>query len=127
MAKTAKTPMSVYNLNLFPDKDVPQDREEGEDCGKGGLSVDDEKRHMIHLEAVGEIPHALAVVVRMCDDDDFVSAVYELAGELVDVGFDASWLREEEVADHGDVVPSTCHGGLCFWGRTRHPENCIKG
>jgi hypothetical protein len=32
---------------------------------------------------------------------------------LVDVRLDAAGLREEEVADHGDVVCLACHG--CDW------------
>lgn len=40
----------------------------------------------------------------MGDDDDLVAAVDELGGELVNMGFDAARLWEEEVADHGDVV-----------------------
>lgn len=66
---------------------------------------------MIDLDAVCEVPHALAVVVGMSYDDDFVATVDKLRSELVNVRFDASWLREEEVADHGDIVRAACHDG----------------
>lgn len=66
---------------------------------------------MVDLDAVGEIADALAIVVSVCDDDDLVAAVDELCGKLIDVRFDASWLREEEVANHGDVVCAACHDG----------------
>ena len=59
---------------------------------------------MVDFEAVCEIADAGAAFVGVGDDDDFVAAVDELGGELVDVGFNAAGLGEEEVADHGDVV-----------------------
>lgn len=66
---------------------------------------------MIDLDAVCEVPHALPVVVGMSYDDDFVATVDKLRSELVNVRFDASWLREEKVADHGDIVRAACHDG----------------
>jgi hypothetical protein len=42
------------------------------------------------------------------DNYDLVASVDELRGELVDVAFDSSWLGEEEVADHRNIVR---HGG----------------
>lgn len=104
MAQRAETAMAMDDFNLLADADVAQDGEEGEDGGKGGRAVDDEEWHVVDLEAVVEVANALAVVVVVGDDDDFVASVDELAGELVDVRFDAAGLREEEVADHGDVV-----------------------
>lgn len=111
LAQSAQTGVAVDNLNLLPDADVAQDGEEGEDGGKGGSAVDDEKGHVVDLDAIVEVADALAVVVGVGDDDDLVPAVDELAGELVDVRLDSSGLREEEVADHGDVVSATRHLG----------------
>lgn len=73
---------------------------------------------MVDLEPVGEIPDTLAVVVGVGYDDDFVAAVDELGGKLVDMGFHAARLREEEVADHCDRVCSTRHvdGGRSWRG-----------
>ena len=78
---------------------------------------------MVDLEAVGEIADAGAAFVGVGDDDDFVAAVDELGGELVDVAFNAAGLGEEEVADHGDVVRH-CRGlgnsgSKGFWIRDR--------
>lgn len=111
MAKAAETAMTMDNLDTFSDKDVSEDGEERKDGWKCGLSVDDEKGHMIHFEPVGEIAHTLSIVMRVRDDNDLVASVYELARELVNVRFDASWLWKEEVADHGDVVAPASHGG----------------
>lgn len=104
MAKRAETAMAMDDFDLLADADIAQYGEEGEDGGKGRRPVDDEEGHMVDLEAVVEVANALAVVVVVGDDDDFVASVDELAGELVDVRFDAAGLGEEEVADHGDVV-----------------------
>ena len=114
VAQAAQAPVAVDDFYPLPNEDVSEDGKEGEDGGEGGLAVDDEEGHVVDLEPVGEMADALAVVVRMRDDDDFVSPVNQLAGELVDVRFDASGLREEEVADHGDVVPAARHVGGLF-------------
>ena len=51
----------------------------------------------------------------MCDDHDLVAAVDQLRRQLVDVTFDSSRLREEEVADHGDIVRHLDEGETrCF-------------
>lgn len=112
VAEITQTSMAMNNLYLLANADVSKYRKEGEDGREGDLTIDDEKGDVVHFKAVGKVANALAVTVGMCDDDDFVSSIYEFAGELVDVRFDASWLREEEVADHGDVVRSTRHGQM---------------
>ena len=66
--------------------------------------MNNEERNMIHLQPVGEIPHAATAFVSMCDDDHFMASIYELAGDLIYVTFDSSRLWEEEVADHSDIV-----------------------
>lgn len=104
MAETTQTGVTVNDLDLLSDDNVAEDREEGEDRGKGALSVDNEKRDMVDLQAVREIAYPCPPFVRVCDDDDLVSAIDQLRRQLVDVAFDAARLREEEVTDHGDVV-----------------------
>ena len=49
MTHTAKTSMAMYNLNLFSDDDITEDRKKGEDRGESRFSVNDEKWYMIHL------------------------------------------------------------------------------
>lgn len=109
MAEVAQAGVAVDNLDALADADVAEDGEEREDGGEGSGAVHDEEGHVVDLEAVGEVADAFAVVVRMGDDDDLVAAVDELARELVDVRLDASGLREEKVADHGDVVRRARH------------------
>jgi hypothetical protein len=96
--------MSMNNLDLLADDNIAEDREEREDGGKGGFSVDDEERHIVDLEAVGKISYSSSSFVCMGDDDNFVPTVNELGGQLVDVTFDAAGLWEEAVADHSNVV-----------------------
>lgn len=123
MTQTTQTAMTMNNFNLLTNENVSQNREEGKHRGECSLAVDDKKRHMVYFKSIGEISHALSVVVRVCNDDDLVAAVNELAGELVDVRFDASWLREEEVAKHSDIVPPTRHVG----GVMRGCEAGVRG
>ena len=104
MTETAQARMSVHDLYLFPQDDVPKNRKERKDRGEGAFPVDDEERYMVDLEAVGQVTHPGPPFVGVGDDDDLVAAVDELGRELVDVAFNAARLREEKVADHGDVV-----------------------
>lgn len=96
--------MSVDNFNLLPYHNIPKDGKEREDGGKGRGAVNDEEGDMIHFEAIRKVPHTRPPIVCVGDDNDFVSAIDEFGGELVDVTLDSSWLRKEEVADHGNVV-----------------------
>lgn len=73
--KRTQAPMSMYNLNLLADDDIPEDREEREDGGEGAGAVDDEKGHVVDFEAIGDVAHAGAAVVGVCDYYDFVAEV----------------------------------------------------
>lgn len=59
---------------------------------------------MIDFEAIGKVAYSCATLIGMGDDDDLMAAVDQFGGQLVNVTFDSAWLREEEVADHGDIV-----------------------
>lgn len=59
---------------------------------------------MVDLEAIGQIPDACSAFIGVCDDYNFMAAIDEFRGELVDVTFNAAGLGEKEVADHGDIV-----------------------
>lgn len=104
MAQTAQTRMTMHNLNLLSDDNISKNRKEGKHGGESGFAVDDEEGDVVDFEAVGEVADSRAAFVGVGDDDDLVAAVDEFGGELVDVGFNAAGLGEEEVADHGDVV-----------------------
>lgn len=79
VAQATQAAMSMHNLNALPDENVSENREEGKDGGKGSLAINYKKRHVVHLEPVGEISNPLSVVVRMRNNDDLVSSVYKLA------------------------------------------------
>ena len=104
MAKTTDAPVAMNNLNLFSNDDIPEDGEEGEDGWKGRGTIDDEEWDVIDLESIRKIAHAGPSFVCVGDDDDFVASIDELGGQLIDVTLNTSWLREEEVADHGNIV-----------------------
>ena len=112
MAKAAETGMAVHNLNLFPQNNVTEDGEKGENSGKGTFSINDQKGNVINFEPVSEVSDACTALVGMRDDHNLMATVDELGGELVDMTFDSPRLRKEEVADHGDVV--------------RHPSRSIR-
>lgn len=100
----AKTSMAVHNLNFLPQYDVSEDGEEGKDCRERGFAIDDKEGDMVDFQSISEIADTSAAGVSMGDDDNFVAAVDEFGGELVNVRFDSTGLGKEEVADHGDVV-----------------------
>ena len=112
MAKTTEASMAMHYLDLFPDYDVPKDGKERENCRQGGLAVDDQEWNMVHFEAIGEVSDTAAALVRMSDDDNFVATINEFGRKLIDMALDAAGLREEEIADHSNIVRHL--GGRCF-------------
>ena len=80
VAQTAEAGMAVYDLDSFAYDDVAKHREEGEDGGEGSLAVDDEERHIVDLETIGEVSHTCSPGICMGDDYDLVPAVDELLG-----------------------------------------------
>jgi hypothetical protein len=75
--------MTMDNLNLFANNDVPEYGEEREERRHRGLAVDDEERDMVDFETVGEIAYSCSAFVGMGDDDDFVPAVDEFLQTLI--------------------------------------------
>ena len=63
---------------------------------------------MVDFKAICKIVDSCTAFVGMSDYDDFVAAIDELRGKLIDVAFNSSWLGKEEVADHCDVVRHFC-------------------
>lgn len=104
MAEAAQTGMTMDDLNLLSDENVAKDWKAREDRWHSRLAVDDQKRDMVDLEPIGEVVDSGPTMVCMGNDDDFMASIDQLGRELIDMAFDASWLRKEEVANHGDVV-----------------------
>lgn len=104
VAETAQTGMAMHNLNLLAYHDVPEDGEEGEDGWKAGRAVNDQKRDMVDLEAICKVPDAGSSFIGVGDDYNFVATINQFGRQLVNVALDAAELREEEVADHSNVV-----------------------
>jgi hypothetical protein len=59
---------------------------------------------MVDLEAIRKVSYSCPSFVCVGYDYNLVSSIDELRGELVNMTFDSSGLREEEVADHGDII-----------------------
>ena len=104
MAEAAEAGVAMHYLNFLSDYDIPKYWKEGEDRWHCRFPINDEERNMVHFEAVRQIVNSCTTFVGMGDYDDLVATVNELSGELVDVALNSSWLGEEEVADHGNVV-----------------------
>lgn len=104
MAKAAQAAVTMDNLNLFPDDHIAEYWEERKHGWHGGFPVDDQERHMVDLQSVGQIVYTSSTIVRVSYDDNLVPAVDQLGGELVYVAFHSARLGEEEIADHGDIV-----------------------
>ena len=77
MTQTAQARMAMHDLNSLPDYDVPEDREERKHGGKSGFPVYYEKRNMIDLQTISEIPDTCTSLVCMRDDDHFVTTIDE--------------------------------------------------
>jgi hypothetical protein len=123
MAKAAQTCMTMDDLNLFPNDHVAEKWEEREDCWHGRLSIDDQERHMIDLQPIGQIVHTCPTIVRMSYDNNLVPTIDQLGGELVYMAFHSARLRKEEIADHSDVVR---HFVGVFWRRIRFMSSLLS-
>jgi hypothetical protein len=104
VTKTAETSVAVDNLYLFSDDDIPKDWEKGEDGGHRRFPIDDQKGDMVDFETVGQVVNSCPALIGMSYDNNFMSSINQLSGELVDVAFYPSWLGKEVVAHHGDTV-----------------------
>lgn len=112
MAQTTQARMAMNYLYLLSNDNVPEDGEEREDGWECRCSVDDEKWNMVDFESIRKISDASSSFVCVGDHYDLMSAVDELGRKLVYVAFNSSWLREEEVTDHSNVVR---HNGGRKW------------
>lgn len=104
MTEAAETAMSMYDLDLLADENIAKDWEAGEHSRHGCFPEYDQERDMVYFEPIRKIANASPTFVRVRDNDGLMSAVDQFRCDLIEVAFDSSWLREEVVADHGDVV-----------------------
>lgn len=77
VAETAQTGMSMHNLNLLSNHNIPEYREERKHRRHRRLAIDHEERHMVHLESIGEVPDSGPTLVCVCDDNDLMAAINE--------------------------------------------------
>ena len=70
--------MSMNDLDLFSNDDIPKDWEEGEDGRKGSFAIDDEKGYMVDFETIGQVMDARSTFVGVRNNNDFVSSINEL-------------------------------------------------
>lgn len=77
MAETAQTRVSVNDLNAFSNHYVSKYRKERKDSGHGGVSVNDEEGYVVDLQTTSEVSNTSPVISGMCDDNDFVAAIYK--------------------------------------------------
>lgn len=94
----------MHNLYLLPNDYISEDWEKGEDGWKGRSSIDDQEWYMVDFKSVRKVSYTCPPFVCMRYNDDLMASIYELRRELVYVALHSSGLREEEVADHGNIV-----------------------
>ena len=73
VAQAGRRLVAVHNVHALADKDVAKDGEEAVVRRQGRGAVQDQRREVVHLDAVGQEPHALAVSVRVRDNDHLSS------------------------------------------------------
>lgn len=103
----------MYNVDSLSYYDVPEDGEEREDSRHGRRAVYGPEWHIVALEAICKISYSCSVIVGVGYDHHFVTSIDEPLGKLIYVALDASWLGEEEVADHSDIIRCFRHDA-CF-------------
>lgn len=111
--QTTQGGMAMYNVDLFSYYDVPEYGKEREDGGHSGRAVYGPERHIVAFQTIREISNSCPIIIGVSDNDDLVTSIDEPLGQLIYMALDASRLREEEVADHSDVIRCFRHLG-CF-------------
>jgi hypothetical protein len=69
--------MTVNNLNLLAYDDVSENRKSGKNGWEGCLAIDGPEWNVVHFDAIGEIAYAMAALIRVCDDNDLMTAIYK--------------------------------------------------
>ena len=96
--------MAMHNLDPLPEDDVAEDGEKGEDSGHSRFAIDYQERDVVHFQTIRQVSYPSTIFIGMSDNDDFVPSIYKLSRELIYMAFDSSCLREEEVANHCNIV-----------------------
>lgn len=108
--KTTQGRVTMYDVDLFSYYDVPEDGEEREDSWHGCRAIYGPEGHIVALEAICKVSYSCSVIVGVGYDHHFVTSIDEPLRKLIYVALDASWLGEEEVADHSDIIRCFRHG-----------------
>lgn len=120
--------MPVYYFNLFSQNDISKDWKKGKDGWERRCSIHDQKGDVIDFESIRKITDACASIVGVRYDDNFMAPVNQLRRQLVDMTFDSSWLWEEEVTDHGDIISPHIEQSVARAARLgRHLARVAKG
>jgi len=101
LAQRRETRMGVDQLDVLPNDDRPQVRQEREVVWQGGGRGDGHERDVVYFER-GEQPTDADAVWRVTvrDDDDFVAATDEVGAEHVNVVFYSTYVGVEEIRYH---------------------------
>lgn len=75
--KATQTGMSVDNVDVLPNNNIPEYGEEREDGRECGFAVDDEEWDVVDLESIGEVTDSRPPFVCMCNNNNFVSPIDE--------------------------------------------------
>jgi hypothetical protein len=64
--------MTMYNIDVLPNDDISKDWKESIDGWQGRWRVYHHGRNVIHLETIGEVPHACSLSVGMRYDNNLI-------------------------------------------------------
>lgn len=98
--------VSMDNIDSFPKADVTKGGEKGKDGRESGLLIDHQERDVVDLEPIGHPSDPCSVPICMSDDDNLMSPLNQPLGQVVQVRFNSTHIREEKVRDH-----TTSEGG----------------
>ena len=65
------------NVDVLPNHNIAEYREEREDSRERRFAVDDEERDVVDLEPIGKVTNSCPSFVCMCNDNHFMSPVYK--------------------------------------------------
>ena len=102
--------MSLHNLDLLFDEDLPEYGHVRKEVNIGALSEHVGNRQVVHFDAVRQESHSNPLVaVITCHDHYFVPSVNEALRYVPHVHFNTTDIRVEEVGNEGDSKPIHRH------------------
>lgn len=77
--------VSMNDRYPLPQDNCPEDRKESVECRRGSVLKDNLHGDMVNFEPVGQTPNPAPAAIGVCDDNNFVSPLYQALRDMVEM------------------------------------------